>query len=162
MNKYDSNEIAEACMNADISDSQYESLMLELRNAPIGPAQQPEATAGDSVDTTNFWNLVGDYLRGTPTASAASSALIAHIDAWHAAGVAAEHEFAKREGWNARGILNQEAIHQYRARAEKAEAERDEARRKLAEHLAKSPTPVKRKASADFDLPAPNDNITPE
>jgi len=51
-------------------------------------ASQPTVQGGASVDTVKFWNLVGGYLKGEPTPSAASGALLAYIDAHIASQVA--------------------------------------------------------------------------
>jgi hypothetical protein len=113
--------------------------MRELRaaipNYPFGydfeediPAQQPAATG--SVDKPSIDEPLV-FMQRFNNADFVHVAKKAYADllAWHAAGVAAASE---DEAWRGH-VKATEAI----KRAEKAEAERDEAQRELAKHLAK-------------------------
>lgn len=92
---------------------------------PQEVASAPENAPG-SVDTSEFRRLTQNYAisamhGGFPKTNQTWGQLVAHIDAWHAAGVAAAVDgIAKRllEAHDMRRKMN--------SRAEKAEAERDE------------------------------------
>lgn len=92
-------------------------------------ADEPAAPDSvDSVDTPKFQKRF-DFMLFEEYKS-----LVAHIDAWHAAGMVKMARIISK--------LERDTIRCLRERAEKAEAERDEARRELAEHLAKGQEPV--------------------